>query len=606
MILMIILTLLLLAVMELNKNTLTGWVLVLCAFACFLFLRKKPWFQAGHHIHLLRLMVSAVMLVCFVISQPPVKAVPAFDGKTSGATDVVTVKQGQLTGVKSKDGTVELFTGIPYAKPPVGDLRWKEPQEPDAWEGVRTCDAYAPMSMQTSNGRIVDSLSQIIGYHDYRISLKDNYQAPMSEDSLYLNIWRPSETGGKKLPVVVYIHGGSLMTGQPWYADYAGTGLAKAGVITVNMGYRLGVFGFYGSEELQKESENGTTGNYGLLDQIQALKWVQENIAAFGGDPDNVTLAGESAGSACVSALCASPLAKGLFRRAIMESSTVAAEYPAHSFRLFEDTLQAGKDLYRDTGKSDLAGLRSLSSEELVKYTKDNHHITIDGYVLNKTPYESALAGEKLNAEEILHGYNKTESKAFMLFDKITKDNFHEKLVENCKGLVPDESVEQIEAQYDITDDKSAKAAMEEILTGLWFGYGHYCLSAQALEQDIPVYEYYFTQENGRLGSWHSGEEVYCYGNIPDGSKLYKEEDRKLSSVMLTYWRNFAETGDPNKSTSSEDGTVFDRYGNWNGEILPEWEPLKDTEHTTNFGAKDGTYVRQIDEPLLSLYRAFQ
>ena len=151
----------------------------------------------------------------------------------------------------------------------------------------------------------------------------------------------------EKLPVLVYIHGGSLQTGQPWYADYRGEGLARKGVIVVNMGYRLGVFGFLATEELQKESPNGSTGNYGLLDQIKALQWVQNNISAFGGDPDNVTLAGESAGSACVTALCTSPLAKGLFRRAIGESSTVTAPKPTHSFRLMDQALATGRDKYR-------------------------------------------------------------------------------------------------------------------------------------------------------------------------------------------------------------------------------------------------------------------
>lgn len=427
----------------------------------------------------------------------------------------------------------------------------------------------------------------------------------MSEDSLYLNIWRPAGISStQKLPVMVYIHGGSLKTGQPWYEDYAGTGLAKSGVIYVNLAYRLGVFGFYGNKDLQAESPDHTTGNYGLLDQIQALKWVQENIAAFGGDPDNVTLAGESAGSACVSALLSSPLAKGLFRRAILESSTVDAPVPAHSYRTFEDTLEAGEDLYRKTGMQTPEQLRTLSAGELVPYTENNHHITPDGVVLEGDPYQLIRDGQQLNAEEILHGYNADESDAFVLFDKFTKENFAGKLEQYCRDIVPDwQSLEQI---YPVRDDVQADEAMHEILSGLWFGYGHECLTRQALAQGIPVYEYYFAQENGRLGSWHSGEEVYCYGNIPADSDLYTGEDRMLSSVMLTYWRNFAQTGNPNESADG-DSRVLDPYGlSGDGSLpdLPAWEPVTDPGMITEFRADQGTYVRKAKIPYRKLYDA--
>ena len=179
---------------------------------------------------------------------------------------------------------MEVYAGIPYAKPPVGELRWREPQDPEPWEGVLAADHFAPMSMQPQNAAWYSSMAQIIGYHDYEISLDDNFRDLNSEDALYLNIWKPAGEQ-ENLPVLVYIHGGSLQTGQPWYADYSGEGLARKGVIVVNMGYRLGVFGFLADEELMAESPNGTTGNYGLLDQIKALEWVRDNIAAFGGDP---------------------------------------------------------------------------------------------------------------------------------------------------------------------------------------------------------------------------------------------------------------------------------------------------------------------------------
>ena len=315
----------------------------------------------------------------------PVKLHPAVEGKNGGVTDVVTVSGGQLTGVYTADQAVEVYAGIPYAAPPVGELRWREPQDPAPWSGVLAADAFAPMSMQPQDPVIYSSLAQIVGYHDYKISLTDNYRDANAEDALYLNIWKPAGAQ-EKLPVLVYIHGGSLQTGQPWYADYRGEGLARKGVIVVNMGYRLGVFGFLATEELQAESPNGTTGNYGLLDQIKALEWVQENIAAFGGDPDNVTLAGESAGSACVTALCTSPLAKGLFRRAIGESSTVTAPAPTHSFRLLDQALATGAETLARFGVSSVEELRQLDAETLVAAADVNPQMTVDGYVLPQTP----------------------------------------------------------------------------------------------------------------------------------------------------------------------------------------------------------------------------
>lgn len=595
----LILTILLLAVMELNKNTVTGWLLAAAAFVLYIILMKKFLPERKYRKVFGRLLYTGILAAVFFVSLPPVRPVPASDAKNPEVTETISVEQGELTGVKSADGSVEIFAGIPYAAPPVGELRWKEPQEPEKWDGVRACDTFAPMSMQPRSSHIYDSLSQIVAYHDYTLSLADNYTAPMSEDSLYLNIWRPADMGDEQLPVLVYIHGGSLKTGQPWYADYAGTGLAKQGVIVVNLAYRLGVFGFYGNSDLSAESPDGTTGDYGLLDQIAALKWVQNNISFFGGDSGNVTLAGESAGSACVSALLSSPLASGLFRRAILESSTVDAKIPAHSYRSFEDTLVAGQDLYEETGTSDLEGLRALPAEELVKYTEENHHITPDGYVLPADPYIMYQEGQPLNAEEILNGYNGGESTPFILFDHFTKENFKEKLEGYCGGLVADTG--DLTSLYTIENDDDAESAMKEILSAAWFGYGHQCLTEKAMAEGIPVYEYYFNQENGRLGSWHSGEEVYCYANIPEkkhwyenfmgGSRLYTADDRKLSAIMSAYWANFCRTGDPNDDGSGREDPS-----------LPEWKPVTDTGTITEFRADDGTYVREIPVPWKKIY----
>ena len=559
-ILFIIAALLMLAVLELGKHTIPGWVLTIILLAGFPYLRQKNFSQKGK---LFRLGAWCALFMLFAgilrISWPPIKAVPAVSGKTGGITDVVHIAQGDLTGIVTADGQVEVYAGIPYAKPPIGNLRWREPQPADAWQGVLAADHFAPMSMQTTNLPIYDSLVQVIGYHDYQISLHDHYRPPVSEDSLYLNIWKPAgkESG---LPVLVYIHGGSLQTGQPWYQDYSGEGLARDGVIVVNMGYRLGVFGFFADKALAEESETGTTGNYGLLDQILALQWVQDNIAAFGGNPDNVTLAGESAGSACVSALCTSPLAKDLFRRAVGESSTVTSPEPAHSFRLMEDALKAGEETKQRLHAETTDDLRALPAEKLVGELDTHHHITIDGTVLPQTPYEAYAHGIH-NEEALMHGFNREESAPFILFSQASLNNYESKI----RASFAEPYASRVLDLYPASTDAEARGNWADIYTAVIFSYGHYCWERQAAENGIPSYLYHFTKENGRLGSWHSGEEVYLYGNIPAASLLYDASDRALSDSMKQYFLNFIRTGDPN----GEDLPLWP--ADTGGETVLEW-----------------------------------
>lgn len=546
-IVLIVISLLMVSVLELGKHTLWGWVIAAALILCFWILKAKHtlpsggWKGLGMWCALLALLAGTL-----AISWPPYQAIPAVSGKGYQETEVVHTSLGDVTGIRTEDGQVEVFAGIPYAKPPVGELRWKEPQPVDPWEGVLKADHFAPMSMQTRNLPIYNSLAQIIGYHDYEIRIGDEFREPVSEDSLYLNIWRPAG-GGEKLPVLVYIHGGSLQTGQPSYKDYSGLGLARNGVIVVNMGYRLGIFGFFASEELAAESPHGTTGNYGLLDQILALEWVRDHIRDFGGDPENVTIAGESAGAACVTALCTSPLAKGLFRRAIAESSTVTAKSPAHSFRSFSDALEAGKVTMMKYGVTDIAAMRQLPAEKIAGELSEHHHITVDGYVLPKTPYEAYQAGE-YNEEATLHGYNREEAAPFILFSQATTKNYQEK-VRAYFGEYSD----RVLALYPGRTDEEAKRNWADIYTVVLFTYGHANWERQAVQNGVPTWVYHFTKTNGRLSAWHSGEEVYFYGNIPEGSKLYDEKDRELSEAMKAYFINFIRNGDPN------------------GEGLPEW-----------------------------------
>ncbi len=566
--------LMMLTVLELNKNTLLGFILLLIVAAGFSVLFWKVLHGGKWYWKVLGWVgFLAAFVGIFFLTWPPYKRVPAYDGSKPVYTEVVSLEKGDVRGVVIDGGKVELYAGIPYAKPPVGDLRWREPQDPEPWDGVLDADRFAPMCMQPTYPPIINSLKQIFGFHDYRITLSDNYLPANSEDGLYVNVWKPA---GKVegLPVLVYIHGGTLQSGQTWYADYAGTGLAREGVVVVNLGYRLGIFGFLADEELRAESPNGTTGNYGLLDQIKALEWVRDNVAAFGGDPNNVTLAGESAGAASVSALCTSPLAKGLFRRVLIESSTVASVKPPHSFRSYEEAIASGEELKARYGVKTVEELRKIDAEKLVNEAYTQHHITIDGYALLETPYESYRKGA-FNEEAILHGYNSEESGPFLVFSGANLKNYEEKV----RGFFGDYA-DEVLALYHPTTDGEAKTYWAQIYGAVFFNYPHYCLNRLAVENGIPVYEYYFTKHNGRLGAWHSGEQMYFYGNLPEGSRLFNDGDYALGETVLGYIGNYLSAGDPN------------------GEGLPAWETAEDSACLLELGDTVG----MIEERYLAFY----
>lgn len=575
-ILFVIVAVLYALLLELSKNTVWGWCIFAAVMAAFLFLYIKKLSEKRFTVRLLSWVgLFAVMFIVYRISYPPYMRVPAVGVKNPEKTDVITLTQGDLTGVFNEDKTVEVYTGIPYAKPPVGERRWKEPEEPDAWEGTLVCDHFAPKFMQKEKSTLWDSLVDLAIYNNFSwFDPSNNYREAMSEDALYANVWKPAGAVSD-CPVLFYVHGGSLQTGSPAYDQYNGEAWAKRGIVFVDFGYRLNVFGYYADEALAAESENGTTGNYGLLDQIAALRWVHENIEAFGGDPKNITIAGESAGSSSVNAICVSPLAKGLFRRAIGESSGIAVNHPYHTFRDLSEALEMKSEVQAQMGVSTIEELRKLDAKKLVQAAGDYNSMTVDGYAVPQQPALIYQKGEN-NEEALFSGFNASEADVFtILGTKVTKENYLEMLAEHFE-----EYADEIAALYPAGEDP--KAQYNTVMGGAWFAYSHHVWSRYMATEGRPVFEYIFTRANKGLSTNHAGELPYFYGNLDTQPQNYTAYDYELSDTIMDYMENFVRTGDPN------------------GEGLPVWQdfyadPTKVLELGDKVGLTTDTYLSLYD-----------
>ena len=567
---------------DLANGPLICFILELVFIAAFvslrIILRNKKF--------VLRMIPTLAFLVCTAILVPLTKPVTerwrAVNYANPVKTEVLSLENGKVQGVYNKDKTVEVYAGIPYAKAPIGELRWKEPQDVENWEGVRDCSYFAPRSMQPGSNAITSTLVDMYaegGWHpDYNMHSNQN----MSEDSLYLNIWRPNTTE-TNLPILTFIHGGSLTTGSSAFEDYNGEEMAKKGIIMITIQYRLGVFGYFAHPELINESGNNTTGDYGLLDQIMALKWVNDNAQYFGGDKDNITIAGESAGSSSVSAICTSPLAKGLFKRAIGESSSLVTKKAPHTYRTLDLALETGNKVMKEQGCKNIAELRKVKAEKLVKTKYQNSAMTLDGYALTKDPYDVYLAGEN-NEESLLNGYNVKEADAFVVPTYLLSPTNKNNILSRLQKTFTKEIGQRI---YDLYQDKIAKdafSAFNEIISVYWFIEPHHSWSNMAYNNGVNVYRYQFTKENGYHGTYHSGEMIYAYGNIKNSDRQYSydESDYDLADKMLSYWSNFAKTGNPN------------------GDNLPTWNLY---EPSTNKVMELGEHVGDIDDAYLELYK---
>jgi para-nitrobenzyl esterase len=597
----ILITVLYIAILELSKNVILGWIIAILSAVAMIVFRAKI-LKSGKGTLKLSLICWGLFLVVLVanyfLTQPPYKRVPAVENKNPDVTEAVKVTGGEIKGVYNEDHSVRVYAGIPYAAPPVGENRFREPQEVKPWDGVKKCDYYGPMAMQGRSSVIYDSLSRILGFHDYRIRFGDEYKEEVSEDCLYLNVFAPEQKQQELLPVIFYVHGGSLNTGQSYYTEYRGENLAKKGVVFVNFAYRLGVFGYYTAEDLKAESPNNTTGNYGLLDQIAALKWVYDNIEAFGGDKNRITIAGESAGASSVNALCISPLTEGLFQYAIAESSSIVPKEPFHTFRYYEDAVATGDEVRKEFGVSSSAELRNIPASELVKTRTQNTAMTVDGYAIEKQPYLYYENGEN-HEKALLNGFNVKEADAFLLGTKATRENYVEVLAEDMKEYAQ-EMAEVVPWNLPARDQHiiidalgEAKGAVNVAYSAMWFSYSHYVWNNYMVSQGRPAYEYYFTKTNGVLSNYHAGEIPYAYGNLWRHPGLYDQEDYKLSEIMQSYWVNFAYKGDPNGGYRTDDGKESD-------EQLPQWLPRDPQQSKLLVLDKE---IKMEDDPNNEIYK---
>ncbi|MBD0376868.1 MAG: carboxylesterase family protein [Flavisolibacter sp.] len=458
--------------------------------------------------------------------------------------DTVKTEAGLVSGTTNKEGTIHIFKGIPFAAPPVGDLRWKAPQPVQSWSGIKKCDAFGPSPMQNTPAPFSMWSAELLIPKE-----------PISEDCLYLNVWSGAKSANEKRPVLVWIYGGGFNSGGSAVPIYDGEAMAKKGIVFVSINYRVGVFGFFAHPELTQESGHNTSGNYGLMDQIAALQWVQRNIAAFGGDPKNVTIAGQSAGSMSVNCLVASPLAKGLFQKAIAESGASFVVSPLRGNKTLKDAEADGVKLAQSLNVSSVSELRKIPAEELLKKAQGGRGPVIDGYVLPDA-IAALFSSGKANNVALLTGWNEDEG---LLVGPIKNAADFRKQIEQQYGT----GAETLLKYYPATDDAIAAASQLNLSRDMIFGVQNYSWANVQSNQGKKVYVYRFarkvpaTGEYKKYGAFHTGEVPYAYDNLRFVDRPWEPVDYELAKTMSTYWANFITKGDPN------------------GKGLPEWPAYK-------------------------------
>ena len=507
--------------------------------------------------------VAATVVACGVIAiaQERISVIK----KPPLVLEEVKVDSGVLLGSSPGSSGVRTFKGIPYAEPPVGDRRWRAPARPTAWSGVRPAREFSADCIQAR---------EAAGH-------------PISEDCLYLNVWTAATSISDRRPVLVWIHGGGFSGGSGRDPRLEGENLAKRGIVVVTFNYRVGPLGFLAHPELTQESPNRASGNYGLLDQLAALGWVQRNIMLFGGDPQNVTLGGNSAGALCVNLLVGSPLAKNQFRRVIAESGAAISSFSVSYPEPLEVTEQAGLDFMKTLGADSIAALRKIPAGDLSK-ARGGNRMSIDGYVIPMDPYELFASGKHLDVP-ILNGWNRDDvagggtTNGAAAFTQYVKSRY---------GAGADAILTSFPATTDEQAKKSAADLSRDVLFA-WQGYSWVRL--QERSGTAPAYTYYFTRvppdtpAQMARGVFHGSESPYALDNLDNFKRPYTDVDRKLSAVMSSYWINYMRSGNPN------------------GPGLPEWPRFSSkTDKVMEFGDTTGVRATPFLDEFAALDEAFE
>lgn len=493
----------------------------------------------------------APLIIVMLLSQGGFAQLSNVNGPT------VKVRNGTLEG--TYESGIEVFRGVPYAAPPVGKFRWREPQPVKNWTGVRKAEKFGPRAMQLP----------VFGDMNFRSN-------GVSEDCLYLNVWTPAKSADAKLPVLVYFYGGGFIAGDGSEPRYDGEAMSRRGIVSVTVNYRLGVFGFFSYPELTKESPHHASGNYGLLDQAAAIKWVKENIAAFGGDPNKITIGGESAGSFSVSAQMASPLSRNLIAGAIGESGSLLGLRPTATLKEAE---AAGEKFAKGIDKSSLDALRDMPAEDLLNATSKlgygSFPVDVDGYFFPQSPMQIFREGRQAHVP-LLVGWNSAEMNYHMLLQN------QEPTVENytnaVKKMYGDQAAEALRV-YHASNDAEVIPVATSLASDLFIAYSTWKWSDEASKTgNKPVYRYFFERPRPQMrpemgnaqaglaggvtrdtsaqkapppppatGAVHSAEIEYALGNLPS-NRVYdwQPEDYQVSTIMQMFFANFIKTGNPN------------------------------------------------------------
>ncbi len=501
----------------------------------------------------------------------------------------IRVEGGLITGTPGWGWGVREYLGIPFAAPPVGELRWRPPQPVLKWQGVRQADRFSPACMQRPQNPNSGSWNRGLIH--------------TSEDCLYLNVWTPAASAGEKLPVLVWIYGGGGVSGSTAEPIYDGNAIAKKGVVVVSMNYRVNIFGWFAHPELTRESPHHSSGNYGALDQLAGIHWVKNNIAQFGGDPSKITIWGESGGSRSVNFLAASPLLKGLARGAIAESHTTFGP-----MLTLAEAQANGAKLAADIGKPSLSALRTASAEELldasVKNPQGLNSAIVDGWFLPQDIYTIYSQG-KQNDLALITGATNDEGgnisrtgagaggrgaapETFPAYIAWAKQTFGDK-------------AEALLSLYPARDDAQAKRAYHDIYRDINFAGHRTWAKLQSTTGKAPAWLYLFSHipphpdGNGNnprapVGAVHFSEVIYVFNNLRMKDYPWTDLDRKVADELATYWTNFAKTGNPS-------GPALVNWPVYNPKD-EYWLNIGDTTRLERFNSKGVDFLAGIQEEL--------